>query len=70
MSKGSFASLRLFINFINLTECIPSTFDIHFSLFDIRFFDDSFSIKLSSLQSAAGLPALGSLEGEAGTPET
>jgi len=30
-------SLSLFINFINQTKYIPSTFDIHYSLFDIRF---------------------------------
>jgi hypothetical protein len=30
-------SLSLFINFLKKAEYIPSTFDIHHSLFDIRF---------------------------------
>jgi len=39
-------SLNLFIKWI---EYIPSTFDIHDSIFDILFFRVSFSIKLAAL---------------------
>jgi hypothetical protein len=45
MSKAGFASLSLFVNFINQTEYIPSTFDIQYSIFDIRFLKVSFLIK-------------------------
>jgi len=47
MSKGGFASLGLFINFINQTAYIPSIFDIHYSIFDIRFLKFLLSIKPS-----------------------
>jgi len=45
MLKGGFASLSHF--FIKSTEYILSIFDIHYSIFDIRFFRVSFSIKLA-----------------------
>jgi hypothetical protein len=38
---------RSVIFFTKQTEFIPSTFDIHYSKFDIRFFSVSFSIKLT-----------------------
>ena len=34
--------------FIKQTEYLPSTFDIHYSIFDIRFFRVSFSIGLNA----------------------
>jgi hypothetical protein len=36
--------------FIKSTEYIPSTFDIHDSIFAIRFFKVSFSIRLADFQ--------------------
>jgi len=47
--------------------CFFSTFEILYSLFDIRFFRVSSSIKPTT-PAAAGLPALRSLEGEGETP--
>ncbi|CAB1080091.1 hypothetical protein D1AOALGA4SA_7784 [Olavius algarvensis Delta 1 endosymbiont] len=41
MSKCGIASLSLFLK---STEYIPSTFDIHYSIFDIRFFKVFISI--------------------------
>ena len=38
------------IFFIKSTEYIPSTFHIHYSIFDIRFFKVFFSIKLAAFQ--------------------
>ena len=44
ITKDGIASLSLFIK---LLEYLPSTFDIHDSIFYIRFFKVSFSIKLA-----------------------
>jgi hypothetical protein len=57
--------------FIKKIEYLPSTFDIHYSIFIIRFFL-KFLIPSDRplFWPAAALPALRSLEGEAGTPET
>jgi hypothetical protein len=40
MSKGGIATLCLKIEY---TEYIPSIFDIHYSKFDIRFFENVYS---------------------------
>jgi hypothetical protein len=37
-----------------LVSVFPSTFDIHYSIFDIRFFRVSFSIKLAAFQASGG----------------
>jgi len=50
MSKGGIAALGLFYKI----DRIPS-FDIRYSVFDIRFFRVSFSIKLAVFLPAAGL---------------
>jgi len=39
-------------------EFIPSTFDIHYSIFDIRFFRVSFSIKLAAAVARGGAEPL------------
>ena len=49
ITKAGIASLSLFIK---LLEYLPSTFDIHDSIFDIRFFKVSFSIKLAAFQAS------------------
>ena len=49
ISKDGIASLSLFIK---LLEYLPSTFDIHDSIFYIRFFKVSFSIKLAVFQAS------------------
>jgi hypothetical protein len=57
-AKDGIAALNLFIN--KKIEYIPSTFDIHDSIFDIRFFyklrkaEVSFSIKLTAFQASGG----------------
>jgi len=61
--EGWFRSAQSFIN-----GKIPS-FDIRYSLFDIRFLQFLLSIKPAASLPAAP-PALRSREGEAGTPET
>jgi len=69
MTKGGFAALNLFIKWL---EYIPSTFDIHDSIFDIRFFykfcrpKSHFRLNWPFLGQAAALPVLRSLEGEGG----
>jgi len=40
------------ISFNKKIEHIPSTFDIHYSIFDIRFFRVSISIKLAAVQAS------------------
>jgi len=36
------------------TKYLPSTFDIHYSIFDIRVFKFPFSIKLAAFQAGGG----------------
>jgi hypothetical protein len=47
ISKGGFATLSLFYKKI---EYLPSTFDIRYSLFDIRFLKFLLLIKLAAFQ--------------------
>jgi hypothetical protein len=39
---------------MKLIEYLTSTFDIHYSIFDIRFFKVSFSIRLAAFQASGG----------------
>jgi hypothetical protein len=50
MSKGGIAALCLL--YFKMIEYLTSTFDIHYSIFDIRFFRVSFPIKLAALQAS------------------
>jgi len=45
---------RFALAFLKLTEYIPSKFDIHYSIFDIRFFKVSLSIRLAAFQARGG----------------
>ena len=41
-------------SFLKRTEYITSIFDIHYSIFDIRFFKVPLSIKLTAFQASGG----------------
>lgn len=51
--------------FLKLTEYIPSTLDIRYSIFSIRFFQDSYFDLLAAVLQTAGLTSETCLPSEA-----